>query len=41
VEVNVSPPIMPEGNDFAAALRLRDATRARILEFCGEPDLEE
>ncbi len=40
VEVTVSPPITPDGDDFAAALRLRDATRARILEFCGEPDLE-
>jgi 1-acyl-sn-glycerol-3-phosphate acyltransferase len=41
VQVTVSPPIMPDGDDFAAALRLRDATRARILEFCGEPDLEQ
>lgn len=41
VEVTVSPPIAPDGNDFAAALRLRDATRAKILGFCGEPDLEQ
>ena len=31
--------IAPEGNDFAAAIRLRDAARAQILAQCGEPDL--
>jgi 1-acyl-sn-glycerol-3-phosphate acyltransferase len=41
VQVTVSSPIAPDGDDFAAALRLRDATRARILKFCGEPDLEQ
>ncbi len=41
VQVAVSPPIVADGNDFAAAVRLRDATRARILDFCGEPDLEQ
>ena len=41
VQVTVSSPITPDGDDFAAAVRLRDATRARILEFCGEPDLEQ
>jgi len=41
VQVTVSPPITPDGSDFAAIVRLRDATRARILKFCGEPDLEQ
>ncbi len=31
----------PEGDDWAAAIRLRDAARAQILERCGEPDLAE
>ena len=41
VQVVVSAAITPDGDDFAAAVRLRDATRARILNFCGEPDLEQ
>lgn len=40
VQVTVSQPIMPSGTDFAAALRLRDETRAKILASCAEPDLE-
>ena len=39
VAVEVAPAVAPEGNDFAAALRLRDAARAAILSRCGEPDL--
>jgi hypothetical protein len=27
------------GSDFRAAVRLRDAVRARMLALCGEPDL--
>jgi 1-acyl-sn-glycerol-3-phosphate acyltransferase len=40
VSITVSPPIRPEGTDWTAAIRLRDAVRAQILRHCGEPDLE-
>src|SRR5690606_41436563 len=40
VAVIVCPPIAPDGEDWAAALRPRDAARAEILKHCGEPDLE-
>ena len=40
VKVTVGQPIRPDGDDFAAAIRLRDKVRAKILEHCGEPDLE-
>ena len=39
VSVTVSAPIRPEGTDWAAAIKLRDAARAEILRHCGEPDL--
>ncbi|MBI4565349.1 MAG: AMP-binding protein [Planctomycetes bacterium] len=39
VRVTVTPPLGPEGEDWRAALRLRDKARARILRACGEPDL--
>lgn len=39
LEVIVEPPIQPEGDDWSAAVRLRDAARAIILRHCGEPDL--
>jgi len=42
VEVEVLPPIWPDGDDWAAALRLRDRVRAAMLEPLardGEPDL--
>ena len=39
VSVIVSQPIVPQGSDWSAALRLRDAARAEILRHCGEPDL--
>jgi len=39
VSVTISPPIPPEGEDWAAAVRLRDAARAEMLRLCGEPDL--
>ena len=39
LEVIVEAPIAPDGDDWAAALRLRDAARAAILQHCGEPDL--
>ena len=39
VRVIVGPPIVPEGTDWAAAVRLRNAARGAILRHCGEPDL--
>ncbi len=38
LEVIVEPPLSPDGEDWAAAVRLRDAARAAILRHCGEPD---
>lgn len=38
--VNCQPPILPAGEDWHAALRLRDAARAEILRQCGEGDLQ-
>jgi 1-acyl-sn-glycerol-3-phosphate acyltransferase len=32
-------PIAPGGTDWGAAVGLRDAARAHILRYCGEPDL--
>jgi acyl carrier protein len=39
VSVTIGAPLRPEGTDWAAAIRLRDAARAEILRHCGEPDL--
>jgi hypothetical protein len=39
LEVIVESPIVPDGNDWSAAVQLRDAARAAILRQCGEPDL--
>lgn len=39
VRVHVGEPIAPDGDDFHAAVRLRDRVRAAILARCGEPDL--
>ncbi len=41
VSVTVRAPLCPDGGDFAAAVRLRDAARTEILRQCGEPDLAE
>ena len=41
VSVTLSPPLAPKGSDWNAAIQLRDAARAEILRFCGEPDLSE
>jgi 1-acyl-sn-glycerol-3-phosphate acyltransferase len=38
VSIRVGPLLTPDGKDFAAAVRLRDKTRAEILANCGEPD---
>jgi 1-acyl-sn-glycerol-3-phosphate acyltransferase len=39
VTVTLGNVLLPDGDDFAAAIRLRDAARAQILDNCGEPDL--
>ena len=39
IVVTVSPPLAPQGDDWNAAIALRDAARAEILRHCGEPDL--
>jgi 1-acyl-sn-glycerol-3-phosphate acyltransferase len=41
VSVQLGPPIVADGRDFPAAIRLRDRVRARILADCGEPDAGE
>ncbi|MDP2134426.1 MAG: AMP-binding protein [Sulfuritalea sp.] len=40
VSVSIGQPIAPAGEGWPAALRLRDAARAAILQDCGEPDLQ-
>jgi 1-acyl-sn-glycerol-3-phosphate acyltransferase len=39
VAVTIRPPVRPDGDDWAAAVRLRESVRARILADGGEPDL--
>jgi len=39
LEVIIGSPLRPDGSDWSAAVRLRDAARAEILRHCGEPDL--
>lgn len=39
VEIVVAPPMLADGTDWMAAVRLRDRVRASILAACGEPDL--
>jgi 1-acyl-sn-glycerol-3-phosphate acyltransferase len=41
VRLTIAPPILPQGTDWTAAIKLRDAARAEILRYCGEPDLAE
>ena len=41
VTVTFGAPVMPDGSDWAAAVRLRDRVRAEILRTCGEPDVGE
>jgi 1-acyl-sn-glycerol-3-phosphate acyltransferase len=38
VSVRVGSPVAADGEDFAAAIKLRDRVRAEILANCGEPD---
>jgi hypothetical protein len=39
VALRLGPPLMPQGSDWPAAIALRDAARAQVLDLCGEPDL--
>jgi 1-acyl-sn-glycerol-3-phosphate acyltransferase len=39
ISVHVGKEMRPGGGDFSAAVRLRDAVRAKMLALCGEPDL--
>jgi 1-acyl-sn-glycerol-3-phosphate acyltransferase len=39
IRVTIGAPIAPEGEDWNAAVKLRDRVRAEILRHCGEPDL--
>jgi 1-acyl-sn-glycerol-3-phosphate acyltransferase len=39
VRVLIEAPILPQGNDWRAAVKLRDEVRATILRHCGESDL--
>jgi 1-acyl-sn-glycerol-3-phosphate acyltransferase len=39
VSVHIGDPIEPDGDDFAATIRLRDRVRAAILAHTDEPDL--
>jgi len=38
--VTFSAPVAPEGDDWNAAVRLRDRVRTEVLKHCGEPDTE-
>ena len=40
VRVSIGAPLAPAGEGWAAALQLRDAARAVILQDCGEADLD-
>ncbi|MGH6804467.1 MAG: AMP-binding protein [Methyloceanibacter sp.] len=39
LNVHIAKAMRAGGSDFSAAVRLRDAVRARMLALCGEPDL--
>ena len=38
ITIRIEPALHPEGQGFAAAVALRDATRQAILTHCGEPE---
>jgi 1-acyl-sn-glycerol-3-phosphate acyltransferase len=38
VRVTIGAPLRPQGCDWGAAVALRDAVRAQIARYCGEPD---
>lgn len=39
IDVHIGKAMRADGSDFSAAIRLRDAVRARMLALSGEPDL--
>lgn len=39
IGITLGAPIAPEGADWSAAIKLRNAARAEILRLCGESDL--
>ncbi|MGI9895428.1 AMP-binding protein [Vibrio natriegens] len=39
ISVTIGEPLFPNGNDWNAALELRDKARSEILTHCGEPDM--
>jgi 1-acyl-sn-glycerol-3-phosphate acyltransferase len=39
IAVTIGAPVAPDGDDWNAAVRLRDRVRAEVLKYCGEPDL--
>jgi hypothetical protein len=39
IRISIVRPILSQGGDWDAAIRLRDAARQEILCHCGEPDL--
>jgi len=39
ITITISKPNVPDGKDWAAAIRLWDAARTEMLRQCGEPDL--
>lgn len=41
ITVGIGMPVMPDGSDWSAAIRLRDKVRGEMLRQCGEPDLAE
>ena len=41
IRVTICQPVLPEGEGWQVALKLRDAARREISQFCGETDLVE
>jgi 1-acyl-sn-glycerol-3-phosphate acyltransferase len=39
IRITIGAPLVAQGSDWSAAIKLRDAARAEILKVCGEPDL--
>ena len=39
ISITISAPIAPQGDDWSAAIKLRDAAHLEILKYCGEPAL--
>jgi len=39
ISITISAPIAPQGDDWSAAIKLRDAAHVEILKYCGEPAL--